>query len=542
MEDAPFYTRLSWVVILPFTAGNDVTLQGKPYSDGRISTVVLASFTFSFACVFIIVQASDVLDHPIALQTVKYFLLAFLAIGVVTAILNRIRIPCGLDNASTRTFNTKSSAIIVFGSLSIIKIAFDIFLDLDCILSNTPGYDTLYADLVFNLCLLLFNLLQMFTFVQLINSQTELRDSLSINCSLMTMFIANGSVWFFALLLQSQKQNLWLTIDDESTLNNTVPNTCIRLNNTVGNKGLDIAYQLLNPFNIGFSLAVVGVIAATWNEVGNTNNIADTDSFHNLNQETRPLVESSRNTEENSCGSCFSRIIYVLMLVVIGIVLVVNLIYMLILILDVPLDGDSEVFFYCTKYAHKVLLVICPLVGFYKLQEQTIITRPNSLRSDELVLILSCTGVFAYEEFRVIASFFCDFVSRNISSENVYGEKFDTIALLISDFYQTTFLIQAKRCSTYRRRNHSFTIEQACFLLAFINIGTWLVDIFGEFRYQQITPLQQACYGTQFWGNVKHILSPLIVFYRLKCSMLFYALCREFKDGQNTYDVRRPYP
>lgn len=52
MEDAPFYTRLTWVVVLPFTAGNDVTLQGKPYSDGRISTVVLASFTFSFACVF----------------------------------------------------------------------------------------------------------------------------------------------------------------------------------------------------------------------------------------------------------------------------------------------------------------------------------------------------------------------------------------------------------------------------------------------------------------------------------------------------------
>lgn len=541
MEDAPFYTRLTWVVILPFTAGNDVTLQGKPYSDGRISTIVLTSLTLSFACVFLIVHASDVLDNSISLQTVKYFLLAFLATGVVSAILNIIRTQSEPGNAPIRTLNNKSFAIVAFGVLSIIKITFDIFLDLDCILSNTPGKEGLYADLVYNSCLLLFNLLQIFTFVQLINTQSMPSDSLFTNFSLMALFIANGSVWFFTLLFQSQKQNVWIEIDHALKRNITEQNTCLRLNNSVGNKGLDIAHQLLNPFNIGFSLAAVGVIAATWNEVGTNSNISNTESFYDLNQENRYLLESRRNSEERSCCSFFSRFMYVALFIVIGSFLVVNLVYMMILILDIPLEGDSEVFFYCTKYGHKVLLVICPLVGFYKLQEQTTITRPNSLKSDELVLILSLTGVFAYEVFRVIASFVCDVVSKGISSETVYGERFDTIALVISDCYQTTFLFQAKRCSTYRQRRHSFTVEDACFLLVLINTGTWLVDIFGEFRYQQITPLQEACYGTQFWYNVKHLLSPLIVFYRLKCSMLFYALYRDFKHSPNTQEVRQTY-
>ncbi|KAI3379088.1 hypothetical protein SNEBB_010682 [Seison nebaliae] len=134
---------------------------------------------------------------------------------------------------------------------------------------------------------------------------------------------------------------------------------------------------------------------------------------------------------------------------------------------------------------------------------------------DEVLLILSILGIYAYDSFSFMAAIGSNDYSITI---RIFLISF-TLMSSLQATAQNIFLLDA-HTRTISNEQHAIkpTREEITFIL-FNNIALW---IFGSFANQRLksNPIQQSYFGLFSWSMIAHIAVPLALFYRFHSSCL----------------------
>lgn len=146
--------------------------------------------------------------------------------------------------------------------------------------------------------------------------------------------------------------------------------------------------------------------------------------------------------------------------------------------------------------------------------ESYVHTEKVPLEFDHYLLLLSAFGSFIYFVLQFISS-----IRTNVAIHRIYALK--NAMNIITTFTQTVLILHLKDYKNIKDKRGIFSISNTFLYLSLVNFSFWLFDSFYEAHVMYISEYTVEFYGLQTWITIRHMLFPLIVFYRFRCFLTF---------------------
>lgn len=533
------------VVVLPLTAGNvSYSIDNKERHDGRISTMAIVCCIVAIILVMIVVHVTQQNTENMKIPSIAISILlaSLVVIGLSSMLIVFIlAFLCNSDivlrgNSDQKIPGLKLKFLWFFGFVCVMYNCFLIGLSAYCLAKNLQSNFHYEGYIFYNTILIVFYFTQM-VFLSYF-SKSKFAGTVSGHYFILFILAANIAIWFESFFNKSSAH--FKHLDSNNTVANNTFQLCDALfpsNSSVPSESRSPFIQFvcrfepfLYPGIVAYSLVAVSFVMNMWvsintTEERNTLTAIDQEETRLLDDETTPLNASDSfgniSVRRSPAGQTIS---YSVSLVVGSLVTMPLLVGSIVLVFVNDENHQIYQVYEIYKFHYKILLLSLNMIAFYKLSKECIpINGSKSLTGNEWILLI-CTYVdTVFHMFELLAG---GLTERHVNSQLVFIEGFFNLML---DYFQTVFILQAHRYNKKQSSYSRWPIEHVCLFLFFTNFGRWIEGSFCDVRYNAMTVVQNDFYGQNYWGNVMHIVFPVVIFYRFQCAMDQYTIYYLFK-------------